>query len=390
MTKNPRVGVWFAASAALFLARSFLFSTWLSRGPEVQTALHLDEAQMGFFVMLYPVGGLLGILFASTWTNRFGSGPLTIAGFSLGALSLAGLAFTVPAGNVSFSSILLVTMGLPMAIADFLGNYEGTAVDRQSTRALLPMIHAAWGVGMMAAAAFTSYLASAGIGLTANYLIISVLVAVPAIWAGFVFPKRAAEKVSAADKKEHALVSRKVWTEKRTLLIALIGFSFIMAEISAGTWVPIALTQSGISASTAALAFSMFWVVITITRVIGSEFIERVGRHRIILLSAVTAAAGVAVFMLDSVLHLPYLGLVLWGIGIALGFPMSVSAMGDEAAKSSARINMIITVVYISSISVGPALGAVGKQFGIYFAFSIPLALMIVSALLSKVTKRVN
>lgn len=352
------------------------------------TSLHLDPAQFGLFVMLYPAGGLLGILFASSLTNRFGSGPLTIIGFTMGAGGLAGLAFSVPAGNVFLSSLFLLAMGLPMAIADFLGNFEGTAVDRKSPKALLPLIHAAWGVGMMGAAAFCSYLAGAGVGLTVNYLVIAVLVAVPAIWAGTVFPRNKAEKISDAEKRDHSLTSRKVWTEKRTLLIALIGFSFIMAEISAGTWVPIALTQSGISASIAALAFSMFWVVITLTRVVGSVFIERVGRHRMILLSALTAAAGVAVFMLDSVLHMPYLGLVLWGVGIALGFPMAVSSMGDDPAKSAARINMIITVVYISSISVGPALGAVGKQFGIYFAFSIPLVLMLVSALLSQVTKK--
>jgi hypothetical protein len=48
---------------------------------------------------------------------------------------------------------------------------------------------------------------------------------------------------------------------------------------------------------------------------------------------------------------------------------------------------MIITVVYISSITVGPALGSLGEVTGIYVAFSIPLALMILSAILSPATK---
>ena len=50
-------------------------------------------------------------------------------------------------------------------------------------------------------------------------------------------------------------------------------------------------------------------------------------------------------------------------------------------------MNMIITVVYISSITVGPALGALGQAAGIYVAFSIPLALVAVSLFLSKSTK---
>ena len=70
-----------------------------------------------------------------------------------------------------------------------------------------------------------------------------------------------------------------------------------------------------------------------------------------------------------------------------MGFPMSVAAMSDEPRKAPYRINMIITVVYISSITVGPALGSLGEVTGIYVAFSIPLALMILSAILSPATK---
>jgi hypothetical protein len=42
---------------------------------------------------------------------------------------------------------------------------------------------------------------------------------------------------------------------------------------------------------------------------------------------------------------------------------------------------------YISSITVGPALGGLGEITGIYVAFSIPLALMILSAIVSPATK---
>ena len=179
-----------------------------------------------------------------------------------------------------------------------------------------------------------------------------------------------------------------VWKEKRTLLIAVIGFSFIMAEISAGTWVPIALTVSGFSGSAAAFAFGVFWIVITIGRVLGGFVVEAIGRFRTVLISTLVTAAGILVFMLGEVIALPFLGLVLWGLGMSMGFPMAVAAMSDDPRKAPFRINMIITVVYISSISVGPALGSVGEVAGIYVAFSIPLALMILSAILSPVTKK--
>jgi hypothetical protein len=51
-------------------------------------------------------------------------------------------------------------------------------------------------------------------------------------------------------------------------------------------------------------------------------------------------------------------------------------------------LNLMITLVYFSSVSVGPALGTLGQEFGLYIAFSVPLLLMLASALLSPATKR--
>ena len=115
--------------------------------------------------------------------------------------------------------------------------------------------------------------------------------------------------------------------------------------------------------------------------------VEAIGRYRTVLLSTLITATGILIFMLVEVVALPYLGLILWGLGMAMGFPMAVASMSDDPAKAPHRINMIITIVYISSISVGPLLGSLGEIAGIYVAFSIPLALMIVSAILSPATK---
>jgi fucose permease len=382
---QPKIVLWFLAAAGLFFARALLFSTWLSRAPEVQQALTLSTAQMGLFVMLFPLGGLAGILFANVLTVRFGSTAMGIGIFIVGAVALAVLGFSLVQGNLVVSAIALFAMGLPMAIADFLGNFEGTAVDRVSKKSLFPAIHGAWGIGMLFGAGGASLAIDAGWSLTPNYLIVAAIVAVVAVVSSLQFPNR--DTPLARPKGEERKLSLAVWKEKRTLLIAIIGFSFIMAEISAGTWVPIALTISGFSGSAAAFAFGVFWIVITIGRIAGGFLVEAIGRYPTVLLSTLVTAAGILIFMLVEVVALPFLGLVLWGLGMAMGFPLAVASMSDEPTKAPFRINMIITVVYISSITVGPALGSVGEVAGLYVAFSIPLALMILSAILSPVTK---
>lgn len=387
MSKNPPLPLWFAATATIFFTRAAMYSTWQSRSPEVQELLHLNTAEMGWFVMLYPVGGILGVFFASSLTNRFGSRLLTMVGFSISALAFAGLAFTVPAANVLISSILLVLMGFPMAIADFTGNFEGSEVDRRAKRSLFPAIHSTYGIGMILAATLAGLALTNSINLTTNYLLVAVIVALASIWAGTVFPKNDHQVQTVESRKETARLGKAVWGERRTLLIAVIGFTFIMAEIGAGTWVPIALKSSGFSGAEAASAFGIFWIVITSARAVGGFLVDRIGRFRTVLFSTILTAIGIGVFTLNAVFHAPYLGLILWGLGMALGFPMAVSSMGDNPIMAPARINMIITVVYISSITVGPVLGTVGQSFGIYVAFAVPAILMVISAILSPATK---
>jgi len=386
--KTPKVGIWFTATAITFFTRALMFSTWLSRGPEVKAALHLDTAQMGLLVMVYPLGGILGVLFASQLTNRFGTKKLTIAGYALACSAMAVLGFAVDGTNVWLAGAALLLLGLPLALIDFISNYEGTAVDKQSRHSLLPVVHAAFGVGMMVAAGLASALASAHQGIATNYLIVAVVAFVPSILAAFVFPNRDTAEQSPQVKKEHSKAVLRAWTEPRTLLIALVGFSFIMVESSAGTWMPISLTNGGATPAAAAAALGVFWVIVTAGRAIGGWVTDRIGRHRTIGLGALLTGTGIVIFMLDSVLHLPYLALGLWALGMANGFPLTISAMGDNPAKADARINMVMTVVYISVISVGPALGSVGQAFGLSIAYGIPLALMIATVLLSNVTKR--
>ncbi len=386
---KPSIVVWSTASATLFFARAFLFSTWVSRGPEVQELLGFNELEFGIFTMLYAVGGLLGIFFANYLVKRYGSRLIAALGFSIGAASLMGIGLSVELGMVLVSSLLLVSIGTPMAIEDFVGNYEGNAADRKSKRSIFPAIHGAYGVGMLGGAAVSGWAIDQGIGLAGHYFVTGLFVAAISIAAGVLLPSRAPTSEGSAQSTTKGQ-TKKVWTEKRSLLIAIVGFSFIMAEMSAGTWVPIALTGSGYSGSEAAIMFGIFWIAITAGRLVGGFIVDAIGRSRTILFSALLAASGISVFIAQDLINLPLLGLILWGLGISMGFPMSVASMGDQEALAPARINMIITVVYISSITVGPALGTLGEFAGLYVAFGIPLVFMLIAAILSPITKPID
>ena len=211
---RPSILMWSFASAGIFFTRALLFSTWLSRGPEVQQALSLNTAQMGLFVMLFPLGGLAGVLFANTLTVRFGPKVVGSVIYFMGALALAILGVSIVAENLFVSALALFAMGLPMAIADFLGNFEGTAVDRLSQKSVFPAIQAAFGVGMLLGAGGASLAIGAGWSLTLNYLVVAAVVRSSRCWRPSNFRSATSPWLNLGAKRENCpLVSG----EKREL-----------------------------------------------------------------------------------------------------------------------------------------------------------------------------
>lgn len=387
MTNQQKIGLWFAGAAAIFFTRAFLFSTWVSRGPEVQAALEINTAEMGLLSMVYPAGGLAGVLFANRLVHRFGSRTINSITFAVATAGFAALGPAIEGGNIAIAATCLVFMGLPMAISDYVGNYEGSGVDKASKRSLFPAIHGAFGVGMLLGASFASWLIDQNISLSISFISVSIFVALISLLAGYTFSGRVEISREPMSSKATKTRLKNVWLEKRSLILSVLGFSFIMAEMSAGTWVPIALTKNGFSGAEAASAFGVFWIVITIARLLGGFVVDFIGRYRTVLLSALITASGMLLFITSQSTGLQIPALILWGGGMALGAPMVVSSMSDEPEKTAARVNMFITVVYISSVSVGPALGALGQIAGTYAAFGIPLAMMVITAILSGATK---
>ena len=135
-------------------------------------------------------------------------------------------------------------------MVDFVGNYEGTLVDKAARRSVFAAIHGAFGLGMLSAAFLTGVVSDAGMSLGTHFAVVAVVAVVAVIasvTASLALPRHPTRRRPAEKTSEPR--SRAVWFERRSQLIALIGFTFIMAETSAGTWVPIAMTDAGFTPS---------------------------------------------------------------------------------------------------------------------------------------------
>ncbi len=118
----------------------------------------------------------------------------------------------------------------------------------------------------------------------------------------------------------------------------MLGMAF--AEGGANDWLALGVVEghdAGPAVGAAALA--TFSVAMTVVRLFGGPLVDRFGRVLVLRILAITAAAGILLFILAPSLPLVFAGAALWGIGASLGFPLGMSAAADDPAKAAARVS---------------------------------------------------
>src|SRR5699024_5322 len=113
------------------------------------------------------------------------------------------------------------------------------------------------------------------------------------------------------------------------------------------------------------LVFALFAASMTVGRFAGGPIVERAGRSRVLLVSALFAATGLALIAYVDSQVAAVAAVVLWGLGASLGFPLPLSAAGDSGP---------------------PTLGFLGEEIGLRGALVVPLAVAFLAAVLSPAT----
>jgi MFS family permease len=74
------------------------------------------------------------------------------------------------------------------------------------------------------------------------------------------------------------------------------------------------------------------------------------------------------------------IGILVWGLGASLGFPVGMSAAGDEPRRSAARVSVVATLGYAAFLAGPPLLGRLADAVGTREALLAIAALMVPAA----------
>lgn len=366
------------AVALVFGLNGFCFATLASRVPDLRGSLDLSNGALGALLLSIAIGSMVGMPVSGHLIERWGAGMVVRLGalVDLGGLVLAGAMAT--AGSAPGTALGLLAYGFGTGIWDVAMNVDGAAVERELGRSIMPRFHAGWSLGTFTGAGVGAAAAGIGVPLAAHYTVVPAF----AVTAAVVASRRLLPASGPAEDAPVA-ASASAWLEPRTLAIGFMVLAFTLAEGAANDWLALALVD-GYDARhwVGVLGFTLFVAAMTLGRLGGPVALDRFGRAPSMLASALVATTGVLVVVGTGIAALAVVGIVLWGLGAALGFPVGMSAAGDDPARAARRVSVVSTIGYGAFLAGPPLLGFVGDHVGTLRSLLVIAAAMVPAALL--------
>jgi len=378
-TERPGLTRWRWTITGAFGLGGITVSAWGPRLPAIKASLGLGTGTMGLLLAGVTLGAIAGLVASTPVLHRLGSRRALAASLLLIATALTVMGVALIVGSVPLLAVAFVVTGLGVGALDVLINVEGSAVERLAGKTLMPMMHAAWSIGVAAGSGIGAACAALGIAPSAQFIAEAVLIAVAAVAMTPGIPAGSREPAQEPQHQDRAAKVRqwlRGWADWRLLLIGLVMLGVELGEGSAGNWLTLAVrTGHGQAAAVAALFATAFAAGEAVTRILGGPIVDRLGRVNTIRVTTALGVAGMILFILAGNRWLVLAGVLLWAVGVSMGFPLGMSAAAESGPDPAARVSVVASIGYFANLAGPPAIGVLAQSAGLLHSLWIIVVL---------------
>ena len=356
-------------------------SAWGTRLPAITRELDVSTGTIGTVLAFVTVGSIVGLLTSTPISHRFGTRRGITGGMLAIAVALAVLSLGMVVQSLPLLAVAFAVVGYGIATMDVLLNVEGSAVERAAGRTLMPLMHAAWSVGVAIGSGIGAACAALGITPAQQFVGEAVLVALASILVLRALPVHAPAEEEAEPRRPAAAIRAwlRGWLDVRLLLIGLVMLGVELGEGSANNWLTFGVEREhGQTAAVAALFFTAFALGEAATRIASGPFIDRFGRVAAVRITTAIGVVGLLLFILGGSPWLVLLGVLLWSVGVSMGFPLGMSAAAEGGgANPAARVSVVASIGYFANLAGPPAIGFLAEGVGLLPSFWLLVVFML-------------
>jgi MFS family permease len=362
----------------VFLVQAVAAGAFLTRIPDIQQTLGVDEGVLGLALLGQTAGGLLLIPVASLIVQRSGTRTTMLLGLPLLALMVA-LVSVAFAPQLVF--VCLAIYGATFAVTNVAMNVEVDRIEAATGKRVMNWCHGMASIGLLA----TSLLGAAarGAGIPHTVHLFAVLPVVLVATALLIVPlKPAAPRAHEGRKRPPLLVRPTI----ATLYLVGVAISAFVLEGTARTWSIIYMRDSFVVPEwLQALSLTAFLLAMVLGRLAGDRLATRFGPVATGRSALLVALGGLVVIFWAPTPSLALAGFVLLGLGTSVVYPLVLSAAARLGDRPSSENVASVTMIGAVAVLGAPALlGYVAETWGIRIVFLALAPVVLVSLLVSR------
>lgn len=372
----------YIAFISLGLPDAILGSAWTM----IYEDLNVPISYAGLVTMIITGGTIVSSFFSGKMIKKFGTGKVTTFSVFLTAMGLLGVYF---APSFIWICLLAVPLGLGAGAVDSaLNNFVANHYEAKH----MNWLHCFWGIGATSGPFIMSFYLLKENGWRSGYATIGIIQAILVIGLFLSLPLwRKFEDSNEEEKKSSTSINvgtlLKLPGAKPTLIAFL---CYCAIELTTGLWASSFLVfNSGLSAGLAAKWVSLYYLGITVGRLLAGFLSMKLNNKQMIRVGQLICLLGAVLLMIPFLNNFKLVGLILIGLGCAPIYPAMLhetpNKFGQDLSQDIMGIQM--ATAYVGSTIVPPLFGMLSKfsGFGILPGF---LLIFIVVMLLS--TERAN
>jgi MFS family permease len=379
-TERSTLARWRRTVTAAFGLGGITITAWGPRLPAIKAGLGTGTATIGLLLAGVTVGAILGLLASTPVLHWLGSRRAIAGALLLIAAAMTVMGVALIPGSVPLVAVAFVIVGLGIGTLDVLINVEGSAVEQAVRRTLMPMMHAAWSIGAAVGSGIGAACAALGVSPSAQLIAEAVLIAAAALGTapGIPHGRRAPAGQPPQDRVARLRQWLHGWLDWRLLLIGVVMLGVELGEGSANNWLTLAVRNDhGQTAAVAALFFTAFAAGEALARIFGGPVVDRLGRVRTVRVTTALGVIGVALFIQAGNRWIVLAGVLLWAVGVSMGFPLGMSAAAESGPDPAARVSVVASIGYFANLAGPPAIGVLAQSAGLLNALWLIVALFL-------------
>lgn len=348
--------------------------------PVIHTDFGIPVSYAGFITVTVYGTTIFSGLMADRVTRKLGTGLVTAISVGLTALALLGFAFS---NNFRLLLLFAIPMGLGAGGVDAsLNNYM--AIHYSSK--FMSWLHCFWGIGAIISPYIMSFWLKNDLQWQNGYLTVGILQSVLTAILFISLPlwKKNTEVSEEASSSSPPLPYSQIFRLKGIVSMLLSFTAYCAIEGIAFSWTSSYLVSGrGMSAESGAKYAALFYLGMTVGRLITGFFANKVGDRNMTRLGWAIGLAGIAMILLPADADVfALIGLFVFGFGCGPIFPALMHSTPTiyGADKSQSIVGLQMAFGYMGSTLMPPVFGIAARHIsaGLYPFFILFFMLMTV------------